>query len=268
MSTFLSDSTVDRTGGHTGLLDSGAYRKVSNSRVVVIDQLRGLALCLMIIFHGVYDLNSLGVISVEIHRGFYAYWRYLILTLFFLSVGASLYIAHSNSIDWKKFNRRLSVLAVAALMVTAVTGVVFPHQWVWFGTLHFIALASVATLPFLRYSKVSGVLGAGIIILFNTTEWFNLQWLYLAFQSVITLPAATVDLVRFIPWWGVVLIGVSVTRIASSQSVRYAVSGRQLPEILGGNLLSWLGKKSLMIYLTHQLVLFPIAGLVWLLLKR
>ena len=62
------------------------------------------------------------------------------------------------------------------------------------------------------------------------------------------IPKHTVDLVSFIPWFGVVLIGIFIAH--------YRLIGLRIKESPISASLSFLGRHSLIIYLIHQPLLF------------
>ncbi len=229
--------------------------KANTPRIYLIDELRGLATLLMAVFHFCYDLSVFGFLTFEMNGGFFTWFRFLIVTLFFTSVGASLYLAHTPKIQWSKFVTREIKIGLGALFITVSTYILYPRSWVWFGVLHFIVIASFMALPFIRFPKSAAVIGVLVFILFNTTSWFNLHFLWLALNDPLHLPKGTQDLTRLIPWLGMVLIGIYL-------GYKKFWDVTSLPRTKATVPLRWLGKHSLIFYLLHQPPLF---GLAWLL---
>src|SRR5690606_8759342 len=109
-----------------------------------VDVYRGLAILAMAAYHATWDLNYYGIIEVGI--GVDALWFTIqrsILTGFLLLVGAGLWLAHRDGIDWRKFWRREAFLIAASLGVSAVTWFQFGAYFAYFGVLHAIALSSL-----------------------------------------------------------------------------------------------------------------------------
>lgn len=227
----------------------------SNNRLLLIDQFRGIAVLLMAIFHFCYDLSVFDFLTFKLNGGFFTWFRFLIVTLFFISVGASLQVAHTPRIQWRKFNIRLLKLGIGAAFITVSTYFMYPKAWVWFGVLHFIFVASILSLPLLRLPLVAALIGVSIFLLFNLTDWFNLHFLYLEYRKALHIPRATVDLTRLIPWLGMVYIGIYV-------GYKKCWGINKLPMPFGEPLINWLSKHAFVFYLVHQPPLFALAWLL------
>lgn len=227
-----------------------------SGRLDSVDQLRGLALVLMAIFHFGYDLSLYGYVEFDNDAPFWAWFRFIIVTLFFTSVGISLVLANRWGIQWRAFWLREVKIVAAAAVISLATWYAYPTSWVWFGVLHFIAVASILTLPVLYRPHLALVLGVAIFILFNTTTWFNLSGLHDLLKQPLNLPDRTLDLTRLIPWLGMVYIGVFLGH--------YRLFGlRALPPMGINRPLGWLGRHSLSFYLLHQIPLFGLAWLIY-----
>jgi len=224
-------------------------------RYLQLDFIRGIAIILMIIFHVNFDLNNFHFITIDIynhHSRFWFYFRMIILTLFMLSVGISLALSHERGIETKKVFKRFLTLGVASLVITLATMVTFPHTWIYFGVLHFVTLASLIALLFLRLEWLTLLIGISIVALFNLNI-ISMQWLYNALSSTLYLPKHTEDLVPFTPWLGVVFIGLF---IGKKRLFTFPLTKNRFTDSI-----ALLGKHSLAIYLIHQPIFFGlIAG--------
>lgn len=216
-----------------------------NYRFDFIDVLRGFTVVLMIIFHFSFDLDYYGLINIDINQDpFWYFFPRLIVFLFLFATGMSLTIAHSKGINYAAFGKRLLLICAWAAVVSAVTYFLFPNSWIYFGTLHAIAVISIFTLPFLKYPKISA---GTAIALFLPSMIFDLTlpWFQLAHSSW--------DYISPFPWVGASLLGVFATH-----------SGLQLISIknLGvTKILKFLGRHSLIIYLIHQPIIFGLLGI-------
>ena len=220
-----------------------------------IDIYRGIAILAMAAYHANWDLNYYGIIEVGI--GVDSLWFTIqrsILTAFLLLVGAGLWLAHKDGIDWRRFWKREVILVAAALGVSAVTWFQFGEYFAYFGVLHAIALSSILALPLVR-APLWAVIGVAIVFLFVpaifTSDIFNTRWL--AWIGFFTAVPETADLVPMFPWFGVVLIGLVGMRLLEA-SPAFTWSS---PAILA-RALAVIGRWSLIIYLVHQPLLFAI----------
>lgn len=224
-----------------------------------VDVLRGTAIGLMIAYHFCFDLNYFGVIRLDMnHTPFWLQARALIVTLFLATVGISLHLAAAGGVKWRPFLRRLGLLAGAAVAVSLASRFMFPRSWIFFGVLHFIALASVLALPFVRLYRTNLVLGAALVALglsvahpfFDRPAW---QWI-----GLMTHKPVTEDYVPLLPWFGVVLIGLFLGRALAGRG-RLAGWESRNP---AARLLAFAGRHGLLIYLLHQPVLMGAIGAV------
>ena len=217
-------------------------------RYLEVDLIRGFALVLMIVFHLFYDLNHFNYIDINIRSGIEChYFRFFILTLFIGTVGISLTLANTNGLKLKAIKIRTLKLLLAATLITITTLFSNPAMWIYFGVIHFILLASLVGLLFVGRPLLSLILGVTILVLFNL-DLISTHWLYLQLRELLHLPKYTEDLVRFVPWFGVVLIGIF---IGHKKYFDFNTQENRLTKPL-----TFLGKHALVIYLVHQPILF------------
>lgn len=220
-------------------------------RYNLVDEIRGLAIILMIIFHLFYDLNIFSFVKIDFAKDPF-WWGFprVIVFLFFLSVGMGLPLANTPKIKWNKFWQRLLKISGFALLITLTTYFLFPDRWVYFGTLHCIAICSLWALPFLKLPKVALIIFLALAI---PSAFFNLNipW--------IVLHGYSMDYISPFPWFGVVLLGVFLFH---KNFHRINLSKKGLDPILKP--LRYMGKHSLAIYVLHQPIIF---GSVFLLSK-
>tara|TARA_R110001599_G_scaffold61052_8_gene169584 strand:+ start:43 stop:939 length:897 start_codon:yes stop_codon:yes gene_type:complete len=223
-------------------------------RNITLDVLRTLAIVLMVVFHFMYDLKFFGWVQWAVPDG--AGWkqfRYLILSLFFISLGISMVMAHSARIKWRAFSIRIMQIALGAGAITLLTLFMVPKHWIYFGVLHFIIVASLLALAFVSRPKLALCTGLTLIILFNLGV-LNSVWPFASIKHL--LPSYSNDYVGVFPWIGVVLIGIWLGHTES-------LKNDPLKGVIKKD--SWLnvpGQHSLIIYLVHQPIFFALMGLV------
>ncbi|NQT74556.1 MAG: DUF1624 domain-containing protein [Chloroflexi bacterium] len=215
------------------------------TRFPVVDQLRGIGVVLMIIFHFAYDLAYYRYIP----NGSLFEWPLLLtqrvgIIIFLTCVGISLCMANAKGMRWSSFWRREARVGGAAFLVSLATYCAYAESWVYFGVLHCIAVSSLVALPLIRFPKIALVVS--LVILVSYFGWdMTLPW--------IELDHAPFDYWPLFPWVGYVLLGIVAYHIGAHRWWHAPA----IPPVRG---LQFLGRHSLIIYLTHLPLLM---GLVW-----
>ena len=230
-------------------------------RFAAIDAIRGAAIAAMVIYHGAFDLSARSLIPVNVVRdaGWIVFARSIAGT-FLLLVGIGLVLATRKGLRIRPYLRRLGLIAASAALVSLVTWWVEPQEFIFFGILHEIALASILALPFLWLPAwiVAPVAAAAIALPYVFTspffDWPPLWWVGLSATTPVT-----VDYVPIFPWFGVVLFGILIGRLFVADFLDSPFT-RWRPANLLGKAAVWAGRWSLVIYLIHQPILY---GLLW-----
>jgi uncharacterized membrane protein len=228
-------------------------------RIEAIDVTRGVALLAMASFHFSWDLEFFGYLDPgTTSHGLLRIYARCIASSFLVLVGISLYLAHGDGIRWRAFLIRFAMVAGAAAAITAVTFLVTPSGFIFFGILHEIALASLLGLAFLRLPAIVTAAAAALVI---ALPWFvqsavfdppELWWLGLS-----SIGVRSNDYVPVFPWFGPVLAGIALARLASRLGLTDRLAALPIPHTRP---LSFIGRHSLVFYLIHQPVLI---GGVW-----
>ena len=235
------------------------HEPVGRPRYQSLDLLRGLAILLMFVFHFSYDLNYFGVVTIYFLEGwFWPNFRIVIVSLFLLVMGISLYLSAHKGIRSKSYLRRLTLLIVYAALVSVGSWYMFPQTYIWFGILHFIAVASVLGLLFVRLGILNLLIGCMLLLLgvFYNHSLFDsplLQWL-----GMMSYQPRTEDYVPLVPWFGIVLIGIYLGKYMLNKPGSMLFSQWQNPVV---DSVCFAGRHSLHIYMLHQPVFI---GLLWL----
>ena len=235
---------------------AAAARTRGPGRIEMLDAARGIALAAMIVYHFSYDLSFFRLIETDIvsHPGWRLFAR-CIAGSFLTIVGFSFVLSTRNGLNREAWLRRVAMVAGAALLITVATRIALPENFIFFGILHHIALASLLAPLFLRAPAPLIVLAA---LLSFALPWFVasplldpiwLSWLGFSRQSI-----HSADFVPLFPWFGWVLTGMVLARLALAKSpvggwTRWRASAGPV------RLATLAGRHSLSVYLLHQPIL-------------
>src|SRR6476660_9285806 len=93
-----------------------------HARLPVIDAARGLAVLAMVVFHFSWDLRYFGYIAADVEGALPCrMFGHATAGAFLFIVGVGLVLSTSNGLDWKRYLRRLGVIAAAAAAITIIT---------------------------------------------------------------------------------------------------------------------------------------------------
>jgi uncharacterized membrane protein len=210
-----------------------------------LDALRGLAVVWMIIFHTSYDLSVFQLVSWDFSQGFWFAFPRVIAFTFLFCVGASLNYGHTPKINWKSLGNRSLKLGAAALAVSVGTYFIFPHQWIYFGTLHCILVGSILGALVVNHRKVAALIMTLILCGQYLLE-YDIKWI----SGILQKPS--MDFIPIYPWLWAILLGI----LAGP----YLSRNRHLSKMKPKPFLNLLGRHSLKIYLIHQPLIF---GVIW-----
>ena len=110
-------------------------------RLILLDELRGFAVCCMVFYHGFYSLAS--IFGLSIGRDllyFFMPAEPWFAGLFILISGICCNFSHSNAVRGAK-------LLLVGLAVTLVTCLILPQERIIFGILHFLSLVAMELFP-------------------------------------------------------------------------------------------------------------------------
>jgi len=239
----------------SGILQENGHKDKTkeNSRVWEIDFLRGIALLLMIYFHLIFDLKEIYNFNVDYTTGFNAFTGRAAGTLFVLLAGVSCTFSRNN------LKRGLKILALA-ILITLVTYFYNPDMIILFGVLHFLGI-SILLYSFLRKLDVISlaILGTVIFILGNPVKNITLDYDYLFIFGLTSDKFVSADYYPLIPWLGIFIYGIVIGKLLYKE--KKSIFSFNVKFNVERNIISWLGRHTLPIYMLHQPLLILLIGL-------
>ncbi|MGN0558653.1 MAG: DUF1624 domain-containing protein [Acutalibacteraceae bacterium] len=242
----------------------------SKNRIYTLDELRGLCVFCMVIYHALYTASFL--FSIE-----YAVFLFRLFTPAEPFIAAAFIIISgiSSQLSRNNFKRSLPILAAAAA-VSLATYFVMPKSMIYFGILHFlgvsilifsvakkhidkipfaVAIVLFALLFFITYGVKDNVLGIssfGIALPHPSTDYF----LILGFVSD---SFSSADYFPLLPWFFAFLFGTTLGRLAREEKFPKFMYKKR------SRILSYIGTHAFLIYILHQPVIYGLLYLIFLL---
>lgn len=240
-------------------------------RNALVDAARGFAVTMMIAYHFCYDLTYHGWADwpmLDDHR--WIGWRDAIVTSFVFLVGVSLALRDARErrgAGWlaPAFVRRWLQVVAAAALVTIASAVLFPDRYIYFGVLHFVAVALWVCRRAPRRPAVALSLGIAVLVIGNTVSDAAFDPRAVDWIGFAATKPPTEDYVPLFPWLGVTLIGCGLGGLWTRHDSRSPPSTNAMRNASTSPLtgiLATMGRWSLTIYLAHQPLLFGAMGLV------
>jgi uncharacterized membrane protein len=248
-------------------------------RIRWVDAIRGLAVIMMVVFHFFVDLDFFSIKHFSLDTTAWQVFGRLIAIAFIFLVGFSLVLSYSRKeakkAGFKKYAKRGLKIVGYGLIITLVTALLFPDNFVIFGILHFIGFAIIISYPLVKQSAkqstkhsvyvfsalmlILSVLAIAIGLVLDKKLFAFPYLLWLGLKPNLNM----LDYFPLFPWLGVVWIGIAAGCLYVNKRInkRNHNSNKDTFRLnLFINFLAALGRHSLIIYLAHQPIL---AGGIW-----
>lgn len=236
-----------------------------------LDEMRGLCLISMILYHGCWDLCYMFQQEMPWFQTKYAWiWQQSICWGFILLAG------FCWSLGRHKWSRN-GLVFFCGLIITGVTCAFLPQDRVIFGVLTFLGSAGLLMIgldPLLRRCP-SGIGCLLSFFLFLFTKSMNKGWVGIAGQFAIAVPKIcyrnmataflgfppagffSTDYFSLIPWLFLFAVGYFAFRWGKEKNLLKHLSQESCSP------LGWLGKHSLVLYMVHQPVLAVVLSIIF-----
>ena len=212
-----------------------------------LDVLRAVAIMLMVLFHLVYDLKEFAGFNINYQAP---------LWFFIGKISALLFIFLSGLCSgFSRFPARRGIKVLFyGMVITGVTYLFMKDEYVRFGILHFLGVAMILSGLLIRLSSgtLLGLAGASALLGFWFKEQVVKTSLLLSF-GLIYGGFRSIDYYPLFPYLAVTIVGILAYRGF------YAKRAKPLVEFeLNSNLIRWLSRNSLGVYLLHQPIILLI----------
>lgn len=219
----------------------------------------------MVFYHFVWDLNFFGLYQGNILGTAWQSFARFIATNFIFVMGISLTLSFNSYRQKKrqpapftKYLRRGGQIFGFGLLITVATYFFIGRGFVIFGILHLLGTSIIVAYPFLHLNKwISLAAGLVVIALGIYFERFLVSYPWLIWLGIKQSGIYMVDYYPLFPWSGIALIGV----FAGKSLYPHGMSRFSWPDLSQVSLirsLRFLGRHSLLIYLTHQPILIGV----------
>ncbi len=235
---------------------------ISKPRYYILDTIRGICIILVVLYHLLYDLS-------EVYGGNYAFFRSTEMNVFRDAFVGTLIFLSGISCNLSRSNVKRGVKTfLFGMVISVVMLVVMPASKVYFGILHFLGfsmmlygfvgrfLEKVPTVTgflgfllvhLLTYGVYEGYFGwPGLFMVDVPQVPKNLFFFILGFKT----GHSAGDHWAIIPWLFIFLAGTYIGRYFKEKRVPGWFSKNPVPP------LSFIGSKTLIIYLVHQPLIY------------
>lgn len=245
---------------------------MSKKRYFWIDNIRAVAMISMIVYHAVWDLVYLYGIDWQWYRSDLAFiWQQSICWTFILLSGFC----------WSFSKNPLKqgvIVSAGGLIVTITTFMFSYNSRIVFGVLNLIGVSALLLIPIKKqFDKIPSVIGfCSMFLLFAFAykvndghlgffgiELFKMPLemyrnLFTAFLGFPGIGFFSADYFSIIPWSFLYFAGYFLYRMWSEKKIPEAgCMNRKMP------LLTWLGKRSLIIYMIHQPLIYGVLEIIF-----
>ncbi len=231
-------------------------------RFFLLDVSRGLSVLAMICYHFYWDLGYFGFIDLgTVIQGVGLIAAQVIGVSFITIAGISGRILTFSKNFKAKFSMRIVRLIILSAVISLATFFMDKNSFIFFGILHFLTLCSIISLILMNVTKsyilflLSMVVGIISLSSISFDLPTTLSWLGLNKN-----PPITNDFYPLFPWLTFYLMGFWIGQIIMNMRTDFlnniSIINPTNNKIF--TVLEYIGKNSLIIYISHQPILFSL----------
>ena len=227
------------------------------NRYIELDLLRTAAIVMMVIYHFVFNGVYFFGVDLDPLHGFWRIFARTSAITFLLLVGISFTISWQKQktkhflIAYDKYLVRGGIIIGFGMLITVITYALIPIAYVRFGILHLIGTC-ILLLPFTaKLRETNLLLGIAVILIGMLMKPLHTDLSFLLPLGFHDGNLNSVDYFPLLPWYGFVLIGAGMGSYLYVRNVHWRRQILPIPKIVA-QILTWPGRHSLLIYMTHQ----------------
>jgi uncharacterized membrane protein len=221
-----------------------------------IDLVRTVALLGLLFFHTRELLYHFDLCAEPLRSGMWFWIRAANCGLFIFPAGMALIIAYSRGKRMSSFMLRGLKIFGLGMLITLLSLLVVPDEYVLFGILHFFGIAFILAPFFLRFRYINLIVGVALmavgIYLLEQRIFVDFSWLL----WLVPYAFRTLDYWPLVPWFGIFLVGMFFGKILYPQGNRRFNIPEFSSPVASGFML--LGRHPLVVYLAHLPILIGI----------
>ena len=233
-------------------------------RFIWLDELRGVALISMLIYHIIFQSTVVGCVGTDVLYRPVSIFFQLVAQLLFISIaGISAYMSNNN------LKRGIKILS-CAIVITVVTYVVMPENRILFGILHFLGtmvilywliLHRLTYLPAIPMIGINGILffilhltkiGDKISIFLQSYLKSLIDQKWLCFFGLPDANFISSDYFPIFPWIFLFLFGMFLGKYIKENEKRFLTDRKPI------FWLSFIGRHTLFVYMIHIPIIWGI----------
>ena len=231
-------------------------------RILFIDQIKGIAVILMIIYHIFMMTFYMNVYKFDINNEFLSLIGILSHTIFIVTSGINLYLNYQNNDKFYKSQyKRLIKLTLGSIIMTYISYISFGDKlYVKFGILHFILVSTILSYPILKNQNMSILFLAInliiIVLIDNNKNIFNnfcksnpFTCFNLGIYNKYNNNYKSLDHFPIFPKYSHFLTGIIIGQLITDNN--FNIKPLNIPNIFVN-----LGQKSFEIYIIHWFILY------------
>jgi uncharacterized membrane protein len=232
----------------------------THKRFWEIDLARTVAIIIMIAFDVLYVLNYLDIQNTSVPGPYKGFWWWVSIvnaSVFIFLAGISLTISQARaSKKMSSFMLRGLKIFGWGMVITLLTWLIAPDEYVRFGILHFFGIAFILAPFFSRFRFINLILGAALlaagIYLLEQRVFVDFPWLL----WLMPYGFSTMDYWPLLPWFGLFLVGMFGGKMLYPQGNRRF----NIPEFSNPvtSALTLPGRHPLVMYIAHWPILIGI----------